>query len=38
MNLQLGNVHVPTLVAAVVVVLGTLALVGLAFRVFRKVA
>lgn len=36
MNLNVGSVHVPTLLAAVVVILGTLALVGIAGGFLKK--
>lgn len=37
MNLQLGNVHVPTLLAAVIVILGILAVIGLVLRLLKKI-
>lgn len=36
MNLNVGTIHVPTLLAAVVVILGTLALVGIASGFLKK--
>ena len=37
MNLQLGSVHVPTLLAAVVVVIGILGTLGLVLRLLKKI-
>lgn len=37
MNLQLGNIHVPTLLAAVIVVLGILATLGLVLKLLKKI-
>jgi hypothetical protein len=37
MNLQLGQVHVPTLLAAVIIILGILALIGLVFKLLKKI-
>ena len=36
MNLNVGSVHVPTLLAAVIVILGVLALVGIASGFLKK--
>jgi hypothetical protein len=37
LNLQLGQVHVPTLLAAVIVILGVLAVIGLFFKLVKKI-
>lgn len=37
MNLQLGNVHVPTLLAAVIVVLGILAFLGIVLKLLKRI-
>lgn len=37
MNLQLGSAHVPTVLTAVIVVLGILALIGLVLKLLRKI-
>lgn len=36
MNLQLGGAHIPTVITAVIVVLGILAAVGIVLKVLRK--